>query len=145
MLKLLDQTLKKISPALHAIVKQRFRSYKKQSNPKLSRDEFISLLKNDLRISSGDTVFIHSSMRNLYLDFGKNEILEILKHVVGPDGTLAFPCWQFNVRAEDYIKENEIVFDIVNSPSAMGKLPDELKNDPHAFRSFHPTNSVVAI
>ena len=145
MLKFIDQTLKKLSPALHAQLKQRFRSYKKQANPKLSRDEFVSLLKNDLKISSGDTVFIHSSMRNLYLDFGKNEILEILQDVVGPTGTLAFPCWQFNVRAEDYIKENEIVFDIIHSPSAMGKLPDELKNDPQAFRSFHPTNSVVAI
>jgi len=145
MLKFIDQTLKKISPSLHARLKQGFRSYKKKANPKLSREEFISILKKDLKIAAGDTVFIHSSMRNLYLDFGKNEILEILQSVVGAEGTLAFPCWQFNVRAEDYIKEHDIVFDIKNSPSAMGKMPDELKNDPNAFRSFHPTNSVVAI
>lgn len=145
MLKLIDKILKKISPALHAKLKQGFRSYKKQANPKLSRDEFISIVKNDLQINAGDVVFIHSSMRNLYLDFDKNEILDILKQVVGEEGTLAFPCWHFNVRAEDYIKKHDVVFDIRNSPSAMGKIPDELRMNPKSFRSFHPTNSVVAI
>ena len=145
MLKLIDRVLKKLSPSLHARLKQGFRAYKKKANPKLTREEFISLLRNELKIHRGATVFIHSSMRNLYLDFDKGDILGILREVVGPDGTLAFPCWQFNTRAEDYIKENKIVFDLRNSPSAMGKLPDELRKDPAAFRSFHPTNSVVAI
>ena len=145
MLKQIDQILKKLSPSLHAKLKQGFRSYKKKTNPTLSRAEFISTLTNDLAIRKGDTVFIHSSMRNLYLDFGKNEILSLLLEVVGEEGTLAFPCWHFNVRAEDYIKEHRIVFDIRNSPSAMGKIPDELRMNPKAFRSFHPTNSVVAI
>lgn len=145
MLKLIDQILRKISPSLHGRLKQGFRSYKKKTNPTLSKEEFISLLRNDLKIKQGDTVFIHSSMRNLYLDFGKNEILALLLEVVGVEGTLAFPCWHFNVRAEDYIKEHDIVFDVRHSPSAMGKIPDELRMDPKSFRSFHPTNSVVAI
>lgn len=145
MLKLIDQVLRRISPALHARLKQGFRSYKKKANPKLSREEFLGILRKDLQIKPGDVVFIHSSMRNLYLDFGKNEMLPLLQQAVGPEGTLAFPCWQFNIRAEDYIRDNDPVFDIRNSPSAMGKLPDELRMDPKAFRSFHPTNSIVAI
>jgi aminoglycoside N3'-acetyltransferase len=145
MLKLIDQVLRRISPALHAKLKQGFRSYKKKANPKLSKDEFLQILRHDLRIKHGDVVFIHSSMRNLYLDFEKNEILPLLQEAVGQEGTLAFPCWQFNVRAEDYIRENDPVFDLKNSPSAMGKLPDELRLDPRASRSFHPTNSIVAI
>jgi aminoglycoside 3-N-acetyltransferase len=145
MLKWIDRTLKRISPSLHAKLKGGYRSYKKTSNPKLSREEFLNILQTNLGVRSGDTVFVHSSMRNLYLDFDKKEVLDLLTQAVGADGTLAFPCWHFNIRAEDFIRENDPVFDIKNSAAAMGKLPDELRLDPKAFRSFHPTNSVVAI
>lgn len=144
MLKWIDRTLKRISPSLHGALKKTFRDFKKRSNPQLSRDELLSILRDKLNVKKGDTLFIHSSMRNLYLDFDKKEILGVLQEAVGEMGTLAFPCWQFNVRAEDYIRENDPVFDIRNSPSAMGKIPDELRQDPSASRSFHPTNSVVA-
>jgi aminoglycoside 3-N-acetyltransferase len=145
MLKSIDAILKRTSPWLHGRLKQWFRSFKKKTNPQLSKAEFVHLLKSNLGIKQGDVVFIHSSMRNLYLDFDKGDVLNVLSEVVGPDGTLLFPCWQFNVRAEDYIRENDIVFDLKKTPSAMGKIPDVLRADPKAFRSFHPTNSVVAI
>jgi aminoglycoside 3-N-acetyltransferase len=145
MLQKLDAFLKSNWPSFHGWLKGYVRIFKKKVNPQLSKTEFVKILTNDLGIENGDVVFVHSSMRNLYLDFDKSEILEILKEVVGSDGTLLFPCWQFNIRAEDYIKQNEIVFDINNTPSAMGKLSDVLRSDPSAFRSFHPTNSIVAI
>jgi aminoglycoside 3-N-acetyltransferase len=145
MLKWIDRTLKKISPSLHSKLKGSYRSFKKKSNPKISRSELLSVLRNELGVRQGDTVFVHSSMRSLYLDFDKKEVLDVLKEAVGTAGTLAFPCWHFNTRAEDFIRENDPVFDIRNSPSAMGKIPDEVRLDPAAFRSFHPTNSVVAI
>ena len=145
MIKLIDRYLIKISPALHRVLKKKLNDYRKKHNPKLSKAEFISILENDLGIVKGDTLFIHSSMRKLYLDFPKADILDILKQIVGKEGTLLFPCWQFNTRAEEYIKENEIVFSHKDSPSAMGKLSDVLRFNPEAHRSFHPTNSVIAI
>jgi aminoglycoside 3-N-acetyltransferase len=145
MLKLIDRMLKRISPSLHGWAKGSYRRLKKKSNPKLSRQELIGILRDKLLVRHGDVLFVHSSMRNLFLDFDKKELLDVLKEAVGPKGTLAFPCWHFNVRAEDYIREHNPVFDIRLSPSAMGKLPDELRLHPDAFRSFHPTNSVVAI
>jgi len=145
MLKLLDKYLIKISPALHKYFKRKLNEYRKSHNPKLSREEFIDILKNDLTVSIGDVLFIHSSMRKLFLDFPKEDILPILMNIVGENGTLLFPCWQFNIRAEDYIKGNEIVFSFHDSPSAMGRLSDVLRQHPEAFRSFHPTNSIVAI
>ena len=144
MLKWIDRTLKNLSPTLHASLKKAFRDYKKKSNPQISRGELLGILRDQLKVREGDTLFVHSSMRNLYLDFDKKEILSVLQESVGQEGTLAFPCWQFNIRAEDYIRDNDPVFDIRNSPSAMGKIPDELRQDPTAHRSFHPTNSVVA-
>ncbi|MBK5277411.1 MAG: AAC(3) family N-acetyltransferase [Bacteroidia bacterium] len=121
------------------------RSFKKSVNPQINRQEFIEMLRNDLTIKAGDVVFIHSSMRNLYLSFDKQEILNILLEVVTNEGTLLFPCWHFNIRAEDYIREHEVVFDFNNSSSAMGKISDVLRKSPQASRSFHPTNSVIAI
>lgn len=84
-------------------------------------------------------------MRSLYLDFEKNEILPILQDLVGGEGTLLFPCWHFNVRAEDYIREHDLVFDVLNSPSAMGMLSEVVRQMPNSFRSLHPTNSVVSV
>lgn len=137
--------MKKTSPRLHAGLKQAFRSWKKKSNPTISREDLGRILREDLGVTDGDTLFIHSSMRNLYLSFDKKEILPVLRQAVGEQGTLAFPCWQFNIRAEDFIRDNDPVFDIRHSPSVMGKIPDEMRNDPAAHRSFHPTNSVIAI
>jgi aminoglycoside 3-N-acetyltransferase len=145
MLSKIDQWLGKLSPALHKTIKERYRMFKKKTITKLSKTEFISILNDQLEIREGDTVFVHSSMRNLYLDFDKQEILPTLIDIVGPSGTLLFPCWQFNTRAADYIAQHDIIFDIRNTPSAMGKLPDELRMNPKAHRSFHPTNSVIAI
>lgn len=84
-------------------------------------------------------------MRSLYLGFEKSKVLDILKEVVGSEGTLLFPCWHFNIRAEYYIKSHEIVFDAVHSSSAMGKIADVLRKEDTSYRSFHPTNSVVGV
>lgn len=145
MIKKIDLLLKQFSPALHFKAKKWFNDLKKKFHPKITKKEFIDLLQQQLKIQPGDTVFIHSSMRKLYLDFPKSEILNILQEIVGIDGTLIFPCWHFNTRAEEYIQEHDIVFSIKESPSAMGKISDQLRYHPTAFRSLHPTNSVIAI
>lgn len=145
MIKLIDKYLVKVSPSLHRYVKKRFNAYKKKYSPRLTKEAFVAILEDDLKIKKGDVLFIHASMRRLYLDFPKYEIMPILQESVGEEGTLLFPCWQFNTRAETYINENEIVFSYRDSPSAMGKLSDVLRSHPNACRSFHPTNSVIAI
>ena len=145
MIKTIDSYLSRFFPKLHKFLKMKLGEMRKKYHPRLSKEEFIHILKNDLGIKEGDVLFVHSSMRKLFLDFSKNEIVPILKELVGKEGTLLFPCWQFNTRAEDYIRENEIVFSHRDSPSAMGKISDVLRSQPDAFRSFHPTNSVVAI
>lgn len=145
MIKKIDKILQSLSPDLHKFIKRIFNDFKRKFHQRLSEEEFIHILKVDLGIGEGDTVFVHSSMRSLFLDFSKSKITYILQSLVGENGTLLFPCWQFNTRAEDYINQHPIVFDIKNSTSAMGRLSEVLRHDPKSVRSLHPTNSVLAI
>jgi len=145
MLSKIDKILYNISPKFHTWAKTNFNNVKKRVHPKLNKQEFVRILKDDLKIQNGDVLFIHSSMRKLYLDFNKSEILSILQEITGKEGTLIFPCWQFNIRAEDYINENDPVFSYNDSPSVMGKISDFLRKNKNAVRSFHPTNSMIAI
>ncbi len=78
------------------------------------------------------------------IDFSPFKVLQILIDLVGPEGTLIFPAWHFNYRAEDYLKK-ENIFDVKLSPTVMGLLPELARRHSSAFRSAHPTTSIVAI
>lgn len=110
----------------------------------LSEADFIDILVNRLKIREGDVVFIHSSIDKLNISFSPFRLLAILLDMVGKDGTLLFPAWHFNQRAEDYLKSGK-VFDVRRSPSALGLLSELARRHPEARRSLHPTTSVVAI
>jgi aminoglycoside 3-N-acetyltransferase len=112
--------------------------------PKLTENKFREMLTHELGVKEGMTVFIHSAADNLNLAFPFYRILPILQETVGKDGTLAFPCWHFNYRAEEYLRKEE-VFDVKRSPTVMGLLPELARRMKGAHRSLHPVNSVVAI
>ena len=68
----------------------------------------------------------------------------MLIEIVGEEGTLIFPAWHFNYRAEDYLNK-DLIFDLKRSPSAMGLLSELARRNKMAYRSVHPTTSIVAI
>jgi aminoglycoside 3-N-acetyltransferase len=114
-------------------------------NKTLTEVEFENFLKDELNIGSGDTLFIHSSIDKLNISFSAGKVLEILLKVVGEKGTLLFPAWHFNYRAEEYLKDSSKKFNVLKSFSMMGMLTEIARRHPEAKRSLHPTNSVVAI
>ena len=65
--------------------------------------------------------------------------------VTGKDGTLIFPAWHFNCRAEDYLQDENNIFDMKRSPAVLGLLPELARRLPDAHRSIHPINSIVAV
>jgi aminoglycoside 3-N-acetyltransferase len=125
-------------------IKVAYRNFRRQIHPKISERKFRKILKNDLGIRDGSVVFIHSSIDNLYLNFRVDKVLNLLLETVGEEGTILFPCNQLLERAEDYLNRNEI-FDVKRTLSKMGLLPGFAMRHKNAFRSLHPTNSVVAI
>ncbi len=114
-------------------------------HPPFNREELKAFLKEELGIKQGDTLFVHSSLDKLNIRFPADQLIPLLQELVGPDGTLAFPSWHFHERAEDYLSNPDNVFDIKKSPSAMGLLTEFARRNKKAFRSLHPTSSVVAI
>jgi len=102
------------------------------------------ILESKMGITRGNTVFIHNSMDFLNIDFGASKLLNLLLEIVGEEGTLIFPAWHFNYRAENYLQD-DLIFDVKRSPSAMGLLSEFARRNPQALRSIHPTTSIVAI
>jgi aminoglycoside 3-N-acetyltransferase len=110
----------------------------------LSESEVDEILKVRMGIKPGDTVFVHSSMDFLNINFNVFKLLTLLLDSVGDEGTLVFPAWHFNYRAEEYLKK-DLIFDVKKSPSAMGLLSEIARRHNKAHRSTHPTTSIVAI
>ncbi|NDP22085.1 MAG: AAC(3) family N-acetyltransferase [Paludibacter sp.] len=125
-------------------IRQKFYVYRKKMHKPLTVDQMKYVLINKLHVESGNMVFVHSSMDFLNIDFPTHKLLNLLLELVGDEGTLIFPAWHFNYRAEDYLNSDK-VFDLQRSPSAMGLLSEFARRNKMAFRSIHPTTSIVAI
>jgi aminoglycoside 3-N-acetyltransferase len=117
----------------------------KKVHLRISEKELREILTDKLGIKKGSVVFIHSAVDKLYLKFPYYDLLPILRDAVGPEGTLLFSCSHILIRAEEYLMKPGAVFDVKRSVTIRGILPEMARMEKDAFRSLHPTNSVVAI
>ena len=97
---------------------------------------------NDLRkigINKGDILLVHSSFKSLgYVEGGIEAVVEALKQAVGEEGTLMLPTFTYdNVNAENPI------FNIKESPSCVGMIPEVFRKSEGVVRSLHPTHSLA--
>lgn len=122
-----------------------FYKYLHKIYPSFTKESFKNFLINEIGLSEGDTLFIHSSVYKLNISFPSDQVIKVLQEIVGEKGTIAFPCWHFNLRAEDYLQDPNNVFDVKKSPTVMGLLPELARRNKGAYRSLHPTSSVVAL
>lgn len=89
----------------------------------------------------GDNVIVHSSFKSIGpVEGGPASVVGAILDVIGKEGhlmvptfTYAFPMW------------NVEPFDIRNSRSRTGIIPETVRLWPEAKRSFHPTHSVAVI
>ena len=113
--------------------------------PRLTESDFTEILTNDLRLASGDVVFVHSSLDQLNLDFPFYRVLTLLRNVIGPEGTMLFPAYpNHRISSYEYLLQGR-VFDVRRTPSYAGLLTEFARKQPAAVRSLHPTKSVSAI
>jgi aminoglycoside 3-N-acetyltransferase len=115
------------------------------SLPPLSEADFRNILVNDLNLTSGDLVYVHSSMDGLNLSFPFYRILFLIQEVIGNRGTIVFPTYpNHRMSSYDWLKQGN-VFDIRRTPSYTGILTEFARRQRKAIRSLHPTKSVCAI
>lgn len=126
-------------------LRYKYRIQRMKLHKPMSEADFRNVLKETLHIQKGDTVFIHSSMDFLNIEFSPFRILNILIDIVGAEGTLIFPSWHIQMRAEEYLQDKENLFDIEKSRGVLGLLPELARRNLQSQRSVHPINSIVAL
>ena len=114
--------------------------------PILVEADFTKILTNDLGLTSGDTVYVHSSVDQLNLGFAFYRILPLIQNVIGSQGTVLFPTYpnRSPVSSYEYLKQGR-VYDVRRTPSFTGLLTEFARRQRNAIRSLHPTKSVCAI
>jgi aminoglycoside 3-N-acetyltransferase len=115
------------------------------SLPPLTEANFREILTDDLRLASGDLVYVHSGMDGLNLSFPFYRILFLIQEIIGPGGTVVFPTYpNRRISSYEWLKQGN-VFDIRRTPSYTGILTEFARRQRKAIRSLHPTKSVCAI
>src|SRR5436190_1087653 len=112
----------------------------------LTEGRFTEILTDELGLTTGDIVYVGSSIDQLHLGFPFYRILPLIQSVVGPKGNILFPTYpnRSPVSSYQYLL-NGNVFDIRRTPSYTGILSEFARRQKGAVRSLHPTKSVVAI
>ena len=92
-----------------------------------------------LGVDSGDTLLVHSSYKSFGgVDGGPQTVIDALLEVLGADGTLLMPTFNF-----DFCKGAD--WDVRETPSQMGFMTNLVRTDPRAKRVFHPIYSFAVI
>lgn len=88
-------------------------------------------------LKAGDTVCVQSSLKGF--GFGEvtaEQVIEGLKEVTGPEGTIIMPAYNFHSWTEHH------VFDIATTPSEVGTLSEVFRSHTGVGRTKHPIHSL---
>jgi aminoglycoside 3-N-acetyltransferase len=100
----------------------------------LTQNELISGFK-ELGLEAGDILLVHSSYKSFGgVDGGPQAVIDALREVLGEDGTLIMPTFNF-----DFCKGEP--WDARTTPSHMGAMTNMVREHPDAKRVFHPIYS----
>jgi aminoglycoside 3-N-acetyltransferase len=95
-------------------------------------------------ICQGDTLMVHSSLGKMgFVEGGAATVIDALKEAVGEKGNLLMPSSPVMALQYDYALK-EKVFDVLETPSAMGAITEYFRQQTGVLRSAHPTEPVCA-
>ena len=101
-------------------------------------------IANDLTalgLREGGAVLVHSSLRSLGpVPGGAETVVRGFLRALGKDGALLMPALSYA-----YVGVNSPVFDVLQTPSCVGALPEYFRKRPGTIRSVHPTHSVCGV
>ena len=135
-----------LRPAVSAARQIKRRHEIKASAPAVDMQRLVADLRT-LGLDSGDTVFLHSSLKSIgYVEGGAKTVLQALFEAISPGGTLIVPTYYMpggTILAT--CREAAYVFDPSKHGTHMGALPAAFLKFPGVERSLHPTHSVSAL
>ena len=96
----------------------------------------------DLGVRPGARMMVHSSLSSFgRVEGGPDAVIQALKAVVGPAGTILMPS--FNHGAP-FTADGPGVFDPTETPTTNGAIPDRFWRLPETHRSLNPTHAFAA-
>lgn len=137
-------------PALKA-----FRNYKKQqiraaiqqqkvTGKGFSQADLVADLAK-MGIKPGDALMVHCAFSAIgFVKGGPQTLIDALLEILGPNGHLLMPTSPVEKLQYDHLSAQP-VFDVRNTPSAMGALSETFRKHPEALRSLHPTEPVSVV
>lgn len=140
-----------LRPIVHEYRRNRFRlAWREAKAKRASLHVGARQIAADLRrlgISSGDVVFLHSSLKSIgYVEGGARTVLQALLDVITPEGTLIVPTYYLPDRSIHYVhQDKEYVFDPRAHSTYLGEIPSTFLRLPGIERSIHPTHSISAL
>jgi aminoglycoside 3-N-acetyltransferase len=100
----------------------------------------VDLLK--LGVRPGGVLLVHSALKGFgsTVPGGAGSVIQGIRAALGPEGTLLLPGLSYKT-----VRSANPVFDIQNTPSCVGLIPETFRKLPGVLRSVHPTHSVCGI
>lgn len=93
----------------------------------------------DLGVTPGRTLWVQSSWNEFYnVPLRPSEMIELLRDLLGPGGTLAMPAFPIN-------QDPEKLFLVDRAPVYTGLLCEVFRRTPGVSRSIHLSSSVCAV
>jgi aminoglycoside N3'-acetyltransferase len=112
----------------------------RNSSKVLDVPELLRFLRNS-GISKGDTIMVASSWDAIRKsETSPVKLIEDLRSLIGPTGTIAMPAW-----APTGGQEQDYFFNVDTQPTTAGIINETLRRTPGARRSSNPFYSVCAI
>lgn len=94
----------------------------------------------NLGLKKNDLVLIHSSFKSFGgVEGGPQTVIDALTEIVGKNGTLLFPTFNFDFSSEGS------TFDVKKTPSQMGILTEFARKNPNSKRTIDPIYSFVVL
>lgn len=104
-----------------------------------SFDDLVEGFKQ-IPLTDNRVIMVHSSYKSLgSVDGGAQTVIDALLEVVGPEGTILFPNFNFQSWTENHY------FDVIETPSRMGIIGELARLHPGAVRTPHPIYSFAAL
>ena len=93
----------------------------------------------EMGMKPGSTIVIHCAMKQFYNFSGTaEELIDAIIEKLGPEGTLCMPSYPFDKKNEN------ILFDVIKSPTAAGYLAETFRKRKGVKRSLNKLHSVCA-